>query len=604
MSQSERRPLPLPLATAQAQWIQQQRAAEYKVAELNRMLEQARTTEEAQHVLAAKESVVTVASEMKAESEQFYTSIGHPELAGKYQPFVVPEGYKVKELKEGTEGLEVTFEEKERQVPVSSSPLGLQMLWVKEETGEHFLRGSKGEWVKLVAGLSPSPHEMQALLGMSLVSAVALPSAIPKLAIPAVIGIGVAEAAKLRMMGQHLTVEEIIGAASVGEVIGLVGMNIAIPKVQRMLEPRASKWLTESYEESARLMELWKPSLAERLVMRVTGATPKEFPTGIMGLPKMTEAEALGMTNMSKFITGMEAYEWTEVPETVGFGLTTRAAVETAKEAVKAGLTEGIKQVAETLPYTVYQAGRQISLAKPMGLGFEKTPYAMGYEGKLGFVKERLPSLKDLVKEFKGETVLGSSPVAQVILGSREILPKLSILPELAAENLPKLAPAIFGVGAILMPLQKGLQLERQVQKPKRETKLVPLVGLKALTQQTSLSKTILTSAEAVKQTTRQKQRLEQIQIQRMLTPEELRTKMMQFPSVPHLPREEISLSSAIFGKKGAFWYKRHPVASGSEVAAHIFEGLPRLSKRHAPSKSILSAHIFSGLPKQKKRKR
>jgi hypothetical protein len=54
----------------------------------------------------------------------------------------------------------------------------------------------------------------------------------------------------------------------------------------------------------------------------------------------------------------------------------------------------------------------------------------------------------------------------------------------------------------------------------------------------------------------------------------------MQFP-LPRLPRREISLSSVILGKrKGAWFYKRHPVATGKEVAAHIFSGLPRMEKR------------------------
>lgn len=45
------------------------------------------------------------------KSRQFYEKIGFPQFAGKYEPFEVPEGYKVKEITETKEGLQVTYEE-------------------------------------------------------------------------------------------------------------------------------------------------------------------------------------------------------------------------------------------------------------------------------------------------------------------------------------------------------------------------------------------------------------------------------------------------------------------------------------------------------------
>jgi len=110
---------------------------------------------------------------------------------------------------------ELLFQPVNKKVFVSTSLFGPKMLWVSETTGEHFEQTTPTLRVKLEQGFASSPHEMSAMMGMSLVSAVALPVAIPKLAVGAFAGIGVGETAKYGLTGQHLTVEEIIGAASV-----------------------------------------------------------------------------------------------------------------------------------------------------------------------------------------------------------------------------------------------------------------------------------------------------------------------------------------------------------------------------------------------------
>lgn len=56
------------------------------------------------------------------ESMQFYTQLGEPKLAGRYEPFEIPEGYTVKAVAETPEGLQVTFMQPQE---VETEPIGL-----------------------------------------------------------------------------------------------------------------------------------------------------------------------------------------------------------------------------------------------------------------------------------------------------------------------------------------------------------------------------------------------------------------------------------------------------------------------------------------------
>lgn len=557
--------------------------------------EQARAIYEPQEITQEQIQAQAIAQ----RSEDFYKGIGYPQYGGKYEPFVTPEGYRVKEVKEGIEGLQVAFEPLPEAPSLSDQILGLLPKGVSGNLGDIIM----GKWL----GVEVAPESPLAVPAGVVASVESLVYSVGRLVglqtprIPATLAGGlVSSVIETGVKGGALNVgfqetpelkevREKGGAYAAGTLLGDTLLALGMGKVaQKAISPvvgkikgSAAKWLTESYEESARLRELWKPSLAERLGMKLTGAAPKEFSTAIIGLPRMAEAEALGMTNMSKFMMGMEAFEWTEVPRTVGFGLT-EPILEAGRKAAKEGLMAGVKQVAkETLPYVVYQAGRQVSLAQPTGiLGFEKVRYTMGYSAKLGFAKERLPSLKDLLKDTKAETTLSKL----IFQPTQRILPRLSMLPELAAEGLPKVAPQIFGAGFLIPHL-----LGREVQKPKREAKVKPLTRLAV----GSVAKTILSQRQQPmqipKQTTRQVQKQQQIQIQRIPVPQ-IPALTFPIPRVPRLP-EGSSLASAILGTKGAWFYKRHPVATGKEVAAHIFGGLqvPR-SKGKAGKIDLASA--------------
>ena len=217
---------------------QTQAQAEQKQANL-RMQQKAFQMEEQRQRLGYYEK--TAPPEFK-ESVEFYTGLGYPKLAGKYEPFTVPGGYKVKGIMETKTGLQVEFEEKMERVPTSL--FGPKMFWVKE--GEVSEQLAPGLIVKTVPGLGLSPHEQSAMLGMSLIGVVAYPVVIPQLIIPASIAAGIAEAYKFGTMGEHLTVSEIISAAGVGELVGLTAMSLASSKVGREISYQFKQHAPES----------------------------------------------------------------------------------------------------------------------------------------------------------------------------------------------------------------------------------------------------------------------------------------------------------------------------------------------------------------------
>lgn len=105
------------------------------------------------------------------------------------------------------------------------------------------------------------------------------------------------------------------------------------------------------------------------------------------------------------------------------------------------------------------------------------------------------------------------------------------------------------------------------------------------------------------RQAQKQSQKQIQTQMQALSFPNPLR-ELYRLQNIPRMPDlRGSSLSDAIFGRRGAWFYKRHPVATGSEVASHILGRLPRT--RSGKKGAInLSGHVFSGLPKEKRRRK
>jgi hypothetical protein len=121
-----------------------------------------------------------------------------------------------------------------------------------------------------------SPAESRALTGLTLTTVVAAPLTAPtyvgaaKVVAGAGAGVGVAEAGKYALTGKHLTAEEAINAAAIGEagVYGAQALNA------RLVKPKAAASLSKSYEKTLESGNLWKPSIREQATMKITGAKP------------------------------------------------------------------------------------------------------------------------------------------------------------------------------------------------------------------------------------------------------------------------------------------------------------------------------------------
>ena len=97
------------------------------------------------------------------ESVSFYTSIGYPLYAGKYEAFTVPEGYKVSGITKTSKGLQVSFE--------STKPKGIAQTILEFDIPTYFadvmgLKGEKRERYLGITGTLTSPiHVLPAPFG-------------------------------------------------------------------------------------------------------------------------------------------------------------------------------------------------------------------------------------------------------------------------------------------------------------------------------------------------------------------------------------------------------------------------------------------------------
>lgn len=63
-------------------------------------------------------------NEQLIKSQMFYKFIGYEKYAGQYEPFTIPEGYKITSIEETPTGLSVQFEQKQQPVAAQATPEG------------------------------------------------------------------------------------------------------------------------------------------------------------------------------------------------------------------------------------------------------------------------------------------------------------------------------------------------------------------------------------------------------------------------------------------------------------------------------------------------
>jgi hypothetical protein len=362
------------------------------------------------------------------------------------------------------------------------------------------------------------------------------------------------------------------------------------------------------------------PTLEEEISMEGVSA----FKEGAKMSKALETATAIGVTPLEygeavypKAFAGMELMGWTDAPKTAAFGLTVPKAIpevvsplaEALREtigilpsaaekwAVRAGVIpspeEVIVQSPKELTEQMIKGGRVLDIPKAADiLGFEKFPYKEAATGKFFFEKEKLPTLKDLLKETKGEMALTHlmEVPAQII---EPFLPKLALLPEVAGKV--SVADAI-GLGAML-----GIRaMEKERLKPKPLEKLSPLAALilkpsvkvtpaeKVRLKQVPLESQILAPAHA--------QALETMQIAKQifkpLTIQTLKPPPSIIPKIPRKKEEPLARikRADIFGEKpkkkmAGYLY---PVLPEKKLPAYIKIGLGKTKKLKSATSFIL----------------
>lgn len=227
-------------------------------------------------------------STSKTASIQFYKQIGYPEYAGKYEPFTIPEGYKVGMITKTEKDLQVSFESTKPKLwheylsPLSGEPRsvaeGIQKFLFGSKEGPQPLGGYGGVSTIGLLGVKEEARLYEATVG-KIEEATGKPS--PRSDI---------------MTSQQLALEWGLRVGTYGIV------KYGIPKIEK----RATSWLTKQYLEKGSLA--WKGK-TERLVMKVTGAKPHLATEIVMGVTPPPISEPLSITKFEINIMERQAQQ-------------------------------------------------------------------------------------------------------------------------------------------------------------------------------------------------------------------------------------------------------------------------------------------------------
>lgn len=205
---------------------------------------------------------------------------------------------------------QVTFTPVAKEVPTSL--FGPKTEYYDPKTGVFTEELTTRQGEKIYVAVNPkaegpktaSPHEQAAQTGLGLVSVVAVGAAVPVAGAVGLGAVGTAEAVKLGIVGEHLTPSEAISAAGIGELAAIGAMAGA-----QALKPRVERSLEASYRESVENTQLWKPSLTQKVGIKVTGAQPPRLAQEIVGAGEAPPV-SFAMLQKGTISSQEEAYFW------------------------------------------------------------------------------------------------------------------------------------------------------------------------------------------------------------------------------------------------------------------------------------------------------
>jgi hypothetical protein len=470
-------------------------------------------------------------------SEQFYEKIGYPQYGGVYEPFTIPEGYKVQAIKETGEGLSVSFM---AQMPKGWMPESIHTLGMGES--ERWFARTYKRRPSATAPVIQLPNVSEWLLSIRTKKPIAetpteaayqsvgiMATATPFAGFAGMLGSPL-ELAKAETWTEKpptyvvgLTVSSIFLAYSVYETAKLVAAKTIVPK--------ATAWLTERYLEKGPLA--WKGT-AEKLVGTLTGAKPY-LAREVISVPSHSVAQVLSATEL-----GMTTPRTSMLIFSRGF----------AKET-------------KFIPKFLIRGTSIVPMAQTLSdVAYREMPYDW---------------LKSAPEQIGIETVKQTLPE----------LPYLPLIPSMLKKpSLVAVAYLGFKAG-LLIPTETTrlpmVQVSRlQIAKPKLETPITPamltrpevVLSLKpkVLTATQIIPAQIVRTSQAAQMKTRQIQKQTQLQRQLMKSPMQLQTYKPAYPrdyfELPK-PRRKRKRKQAPFDLFGRYAIIR-PIASPKEVLRKV----------------------------------
>jgi hypothetical protein len=288
---------------------------------------------------------------------------------------------------------------------------------------------------EIIAGKAVlSPQTSMALTGLNLVTVMAPAVAIPKVfGVGAAAGVGVGEAVKYGLTGKHLTVEESIGAAGVGEMVAL-----SVVGVRSSLQSRAQARMDVAYQRAVENQELYKPGVTDKILMKATGVRPSPLAQGIIGAGE-TPPVSFKMLQQGRISSEAEDYFW-------------NAPTPRAAQLYVRGYSSSKAWVETTLVKRMHLEGL-FTLTVPTKLLMETTPKI---EPKMPYI----PSEPDIATS--GKTILPKGAFSIAALSALGSLQRTALLQQQKQriENIQ-----ITALRQEQSQIQESIQTQKQVQR-------------------------------------------------------------------------------------------------------------------------------------------
>jgi len=470
-----------------------------------------------------------VEQQKRQESEAFYTSLGHPELAGKYEPFPISSGEKIQKIEETPSGLEVTFTQPQEQKGIAETlasyttkpVIDIPRLFGVPRTPQEALvpPSMRKETVRPLAGIAGviAPTE-------SLVYTVGRLAGLetPRLP-PTLISLAPSKA-------MEYGPEYAAGTIS-GDILLSIGFGKVAGKVWEVIPSKITSPIEKVGEAIAKPFRPITEPIMSKLEKIALWPYEKIAP-GIVSIPT---PERVGLEGMEAQFT---AWELAEAPKTSGYLISKMPAEPLAK----AWATEHLfKTVTGGLSYALVR--EQLRATAPPTMPYLPETELVGFTAKglaLGVGVTLLP--KALQQEFA--------------------MPKL--------ETVPRLKPAIKLKQPTFeepYPIQKLKLFPQAYPRQKEKQRQIPSLAIFTPTKQTI--KQILVPGLVIPTPTKQIQ----IQIPSLLIPTPPPPLKIPTPTIPpafRLPRggEDWSrLAKGLFGK----WFKReHAIPTERQIMRQL----------------------------------